>query len=279
MDYEGEGFGQFSSTQGRLRFESDGKVDEKDYSSANFINSAGTVGYSETTVDGKPDHIFISKTAAGIVLTIPGEQTGPAPFPVEGYKALASVMSGSPAKAFYEAHLQALAGETPLSDRAWLEKEVPLLPQRALDVTMKIFAIVCEQMEKMMSGMGNAMGQMIEGMGKAMGQAMEGVGQAMGEMVQGAGAEEAIPEKPKAAEAPRKRTQPAPKEKPAMAKAAPVRKAKAAKAKPAAARKPKKARARKARKAPVRKPKKAPARKKKAPVKRPKRKGGAKKRK
>jgi hypothetical protein len=264
MDFEAERFGQFSRTQGKLRVGSGDEVQEKDYISANFINGAGTIGYAEVVVDGRPDHIFISNTAAGVVLTIPGEQTGPAPFKVEGYKALTSVMSGSPAKVFYDAHSQALAGETPLADRAWLEREVPLLAQRAVDVTMKIFAQVCEQMDKMMSGLGNAMGEMIEGMGKAMGEAMQGVGKAMGDAIGGPADEAPSPEKaklvpaemalkPKAA--PRKTAAP-------TKKAKPVRKASASK-----------------KKAPAPKAKKAPARKAKAPAKKPKRKAGSKKRK
>ncbi len=289
MDFEAEGFKEFSRTQGKIRVELDGDVQEKDYSSVNFINTAGAIGYSEVTVDGRPDHIFVSRTAGGIVLTMPGEQSGPVPFPVEGYKALTSIKAESPITDCFEAHIQALAGEAPVADRAWLEREVPLLPQRALDVTMKIFAFACEQMEKMMSGMGNAMGQMMEGIGTAMGEAMDGLGKAMGEIVPGAGAEEALPEKVENAIAPKKKTPPAPKEKPIKITAAPVQKAKPAKAKPAPVSKPKKAPAKKAKKAPakkapVRKAKKAPARKvrapvrkaKKAPAKKPKRKGGKK---
>jgi hypothetical protein len=207
MGFEQERFRQFSGTQGRLRFESDGNVQEKDYASANFMNEAGTIGYAEVEVDGKPDRMFVSRTAAGIVLTMPGEQSGPAPFPVEGYKALASVMSGSPAKAFYEAHLQALGGEAPLPDRAWLEHEVPMLAQRALDVTLKIFA---------------------------MGEAMEGVGKAMGAAAGGAAGEAAsLPEKAKLAppemartpKAPSKKARPAGKAVAPNKKAMPVRKA------------------------------------------------------
>jgi len=272
MDFGGEGFKEFSRTQGKLRFETEDEVQEKDFSSANFINAAGTIGYAEVTVDGKPDHIFISRTGAGIVLTMPGEQAGPVPFPIEGYKALTTVVACSPAKAFYESHLLALTGEPPLSDRAWLEHEVPLLGQRALDVTMKIFALACEQMDKMMSGLGSAMGDMIEGMGKAMGNAMEGVGKAMGEALGGAAGESgqsaekaalAPPEMVPTPKAPKKKARPARKVAAPKKKARPLRKAAAPKRKVK----------------PVRKSKKAPARKAKAPVKKPKPKGGARKRK
>ena len=78
MDFDGEGFKEFSKTKGKIRFEAAGHVEEKDYSSANFVNSAGTIGYSVVEVDGKPDHIIVSRTAVGIVLTMPGDQTGPA---------------------------------------------------------------------------------------------------------------------------------------------------------------------------------------------------------
>ena len=285
MGFDGELFAEVSRTQGKLRFESEGTVQEKDYSSVNFINAAGTIGYSEVTVDGKPDHIFISRTGAGIVLTMPGEQAGPAPFPIEGYKALTTVVACSPAKAFYESHILALGGEPPISDRVWLEHEVPLLGQRALDVTMKIFAQVCEQMDRMMSGLGNAMGDMIEGMGKAMGDAMEDVGKAMGEALGGAAGEGAQSAE-KAALAPPEMVPahkaPAKKARPARKVAAPRKKAKPAKEVVAPKKKvgpAKKAAAPKRKVKPARKAKKAPARKAKAPVKKPKPKGGARKRK
>lgn len=277
MDFDGEGFKEFSRTQGKLHVESDGEVQEKDYSAVNYINAAGTIGYSEVTVDGKPDSIFVSKTVDGIVLTMPGEQGGPAPFPVEGYLTLTIVASGSGPKAFYEAHVQAIGEEPLLSDRAWLEHEVPTLGQRALDVMMKIFAQVVKQMDAMMSGLGNAMGEMMEGMGKAMGEAMEGVGKAMGEAL-GGGAEENAPMKaalapPEMAVKPRA---PAKKAKPAL-KAAPKKKAK-----PKAAPKKKPARAAPKKKAkPKAAPKKRtkPARKAKAPARKPKKTAKAKKRK
>jgi hypothetical protein len=178
MDFEKERFEEFSRTKGKIRYEAEGEADEKEYASVNHINSSATTGYSEVEVDGKLDHIFVSRTAKGIVLTMPGNQTGAAPFPVEGYSAVSTVKEASPVKEFYDAHVRALAGDLPVADRAWLEKEVPMLPQRALDVTMKIFARVCDQMEKLMSGMGNAMGEMMEGMGKAMGQALIGAAEA-----------------------------------------------------------------------------------------------------
>jgi hypothetical protein len=211
MDIEQERFREFSRTKGKMSYESEGNVDEKEYASVNHLNSSATIGHSVVEVDGKPDHIFVSRTAKGIVLTMPGDQTGAAPFPVEGYGAVSTVKAGSPVKDYYDAHVRALAGDKPIADSAWLEKEVPMLPQRALDVTMKIFSIVCEQMEKMMSGMGNAMGEMMEGMGKAMGQALEGMGEAMGDAVKGAA--EAAPKAPKKRARPARKAGPAPKRK------------------------------------------------------------------
>lgn len=191
MDFEQERFKEFSRTKGKVRLEAEGNVDEKDYSSANHLNSSATIGYSAVEVDGKIDHIFVSRTERGIVLTMPGDQTGAAPFPIEGYCAVWTVKAASPVNVFYDTHVHAMAGDPPLADSVWLKKEVPLLPQRALDITMKIFSIVCDQMEKMMSGMGNAMGEMMEGMGKAMGQALEGMGEAMGGAIKDASEEAA----------------------------------------------------------------------------------------
>lgn len=264
MDFETEGFAEISRTQGKLRVEMEGKVEEKEYTAVNYVNRAGTIAYSEVTVDGKPDCVFVSRTVDGIVLTMPGEQTGPAPFPVEGYRTLTSVASGSGTKAFYDEHIQALGEEHPLADRPWLEKEVPGMGQRALDVTMKIFAQAVSQMDEMMSGLGSAMGQVMEGMGKAMGEAMEGMGKAMGDALGGA-LEEKPPEK--AALAP---PEIAPsKKKPAAKKAAVKAPAKKKPAPKAPAKKP----ARKAvvKKKPARKaaPKKKPARKAKAPARKP----------
>ena len=215
MGFDEERFGQFSRTQGRLSYEAAGKVDEIEYRSANSLNMAGTIGFSAVEVDGKVDHIFLSRTGKGTVLTMPGEETGPAPFPMEGYLAVSTVAAGSPIGAFYEAHLWALAKEAPLADRAWLEHEVPVLPQRALEVTMKMFQIVCDSMDGMMEGMGKAVGEAMEGVGKAVGEAMEGAGKAMGEMVRGAQSDGALPEKAEADDAPRKKSRPARKVKPA----------------------------------------------------------------
>ena len=185
MDIEQEQFRELSKTSGKVRFEAEGTAEEKEYSSDNFINSAGTMGYALVVVEGKPDFILVSRSERGIVLTMPGDQTGPSPLPIEGYAAISTVRSGSPLSEFYDAHIRALAGDKPLADRPWLEREVPVLPQRALDVAMKIFSVVCEQMDKLMAGMGSAMGEMMEGMGKAMGEALKGVGEAMGGALEG----------------------------------------------------------------------------------------------
>jgi hypothetical protein len=219
MDIEQERFREFSRTKGKMRFEAEGNVQEKDFASVNHINASGTIGYAEVEVEGKPDMIFISKTPSGIVLTMPGEQTGPAPFPVEGYSHLSTVMSGSTIKEVYDAHVQVMAGDILVADSAWLEKEVPLLPQRALDVTMKIFAIVCDQMDKLMSGMGNAMGEMMEGMGKAMGQALEGAAEAAPK------AAEELARPFRKASAPKKRARPTGKAGGPRKKVAPVKRA------------------------------------------------------
>ncbi len=239
MDFDGERFTRVSRTQGKLRMGIEGSVEEKDYTAANFVNEAGTIGYSEVTVDGKPDCIFVSRTVDGIVLTMPGEQAGPAPFPVEGYLTLTTVVSGSGAKAFYDTHVRAVGEEPLLADRAWLEREVPTLGQRALEATMKIFAQALEQMDKMMSGLGNAMGEMMEGMGKAMGEAMEGMGKAMGDALGGtAGEAVPLPEKARVAppemataKAPAKKTMPA--SKAALKKKVKLKAAHKKKAKPA----------------------------------------------
>jgi hypothetical protein len=252
MNFMEERFKEFSRTKGRMRYEAEGNVDEKDFASANHLNSSATIGYSAVEVGGKLDHIFVSRTAKGIVLTMPGNQTGAAPFPIEGYSAVSTVKEASPVNEFYDAHVRALAGDCPVADSAWLEKEVPMLPQRALDVTMKIFAIVCDQMDRLMSGMGNVMGEMMEGMGKAMGQALEGMGEAMGDAVKGA-ADDAAPHLEKG-------------------ETASSRKARTARPKKARMPKATKKRARPARKARPSTPHKV-----EPPAKKPKRKGGPKK--
>ena len=214
MDIEDERFREFSRTKGKMRFEAEGNVEEKDYASVNHINAAATIGYAEVEVEGKVDMILLSRTPNGIVLTMPGDQTGPAPFPVEGYAHISTVMSGSTVQECYDAHVLVMAGEILVADGAWLEKEVPLLPQRALDVTMKIFAVVCEQMDKLMSGMGSAMGEMMEGMGKAMGQALIGAAEAA------PNAFEELARPARKARSPKKRARPARKASSALARKA-----------------------------------------------------------
>lgn len=181
MGIDEEGFSEVSRSEGRLKLVFEGKAEEKDFRSRNFLNRAGTIGYAVVEVDGRPDHIFISDTAQGMVITMPGEQTGPSPLPVEGYAAISTVKAESPVGEYYAAHREALAGKEPLANAEWFREGLPGLPQRALDVSMRMFSLICEHMDQMMSGLGSAVGEVVEGMGKAMGEAMEGFGQSLAE--------------------------------------------------------------------------------------------------
>jgi len=183
MGIEEEGFSEIPSSEGRLRVEFEGKAEEKDFRSRNFVNRAGTIGYSVVVVDGKPDHIFLSNTAQGMVITMPGEQTGPSPLPVEGYAAISTVKAESPIVEYYSTHREALAGKDAISDGEWFRERLPGLPQTALDVSMKMFSLICAQMDDMMSGLGTAMEGVAEGVGKAMGEAMDGLGRSLAEAV------------------------------------------------------------------------------------------------
>jgi hypothetical protein len=178
-----EGFSEVSRSEGKLKLEFEGKAEEKDFRSRNFLNRAGTIGYAVVEVDGRPDHIFISNTAQGMVITMPGEQTGPSPLPIEGYAAISTVKAESPVGDYYAAHREALAGKDPLANDEWFREGLPGLPQRALDVSMKMFTLICEQMDQMMSSLGSAVGDVVEGLGKAMGESMEGFGQSLSEAV------------------------------------------------------------------------------------------------
>lgn len=184
-----ERFREVACPQGSLNLDVKEEHQKKEYRTRNFVNDAGTLGYAAVEVDGNVDYIFISKTDRGVVLTMPGEQTAPIPFTLEGYAAITTVAAGSPVSTAYDAHNRALAGEALRVEPGWLESELPGLPQRALDVTMKIFEIVCESMERMMEGMGEAMGEamdrLTEVMGEAMGRAMEGASEASGSALAG----------------------------------------------------------------------------------------------
>ena len=72
-------------------------------------------------------------------MTVSGMEPGPVPVPVEGFRTIWMVDEGSPVEVFYQAHMDALGGTTPLFDPEWLKEQLMMLPQRAVDAMVKVF--------------------------------------------------------------------------------------------------------------------------------------------
>lgn len=158
MGFKDEGFKEFTRTSGTLKAQFEGEDQQVDYKAVNFINSAGTIGYAEVDANNIVGFIFLSRTRSGDILTFPGEGTGPLPFQIDGYKALTTIAQDSPVEVFYEEHKKASMGAEIMSDEAILKEEVLRLPQRTVELAMKVF-------ETMVASMDVAMDQFAETMG------------------------------------------------------------------------------------------------------------------
>jgi hypothetical protein len=157
-----EGFSEIGGSEGKLRADVDGQIQEATYKARNFINRGGTIGYAEVDANQITGYLFISKTGSGDVITIPGQGTGPIPFKIEGLHAIVTVDEGSPVEAFYDGHTQALKTASPIADEAWLRQELISLPQRAVDVAIKIFSVVVDSMDEAMDNLAETMGGTVE---------------------------------------------------------------------------------------------------------------------
>jgi hypothetical protein len=178
-------FQELSLTSGILRMDLMGEEKRIPYTSRNHLDPAGTIGWAEVEVDGKINHMFLSRTAAGVVLTMVGQEAGPLDFPIAGYHKIVCATDDADFDTVLALHRQALAGEAVLTDPDWLRAEIPGTAQRAADVMAVILPRLMGMMDDLFEDMGKAMGQMMEGVGQAMGKVMEGVGQAMGEVAKG----------------------------------------------------------------------------------------------
>jgi hypothetical protein len=158
VSYEQEGFMEFSRTGGKIKARVEGEEQEAEYKAKNFINGAGTIGYAEIEANEIAGFIFLSRTSQGDVVTIPGPEPGPVPFKIGGFVSIRTAKEGGEVEEFYESHMEALKGMSPIADPGWLREEVPRLPQRAVNVVVKIF-------EMMVEGMEGAMDQIAETLG------------------------------------------------------------------------------------------------------------------
>jgi hypothetical protein len=126
---------------------------------------------------GKGGYIFLSKTASGEIMTIPGNQEGLVEMEIEGVHKLMSVPENAPFERFYEMHIEALGDEDPIPDEAWLREEVPKLPDRTMKIVMKILESVFAAfggIEGLAEDMGEAMAKMMEAMMGGLAQGMDG---------------------------------------------------------------------------------------------------------
>jgi hypothetical protein len=172
MSIEEAGFREFSRTQGTLKMEMMGRVEEMPYKSRNFLNAEVTIGCAEVDANGKASCMFISKTGKGVVMTMEGESTGPLPVEVEGYHSIMCVGQESSFEDSLKVHRDAIEGKGPVADEAWLRKSVPEIPRRAFEAAKKMV----EGAAGLMEGMMQEMGQAVEGAAKGIAEAMGGAG-------------------------------------------------------------------------------------------------------
>jgi hypothetical protein len=161
-DFKSAGFTEFKRVEDTLKVSMMGMEQEMPFKAVCFINGARTVGYAELDAQTGHDFIFLSKTDKGDVMTVPGDQPGQFPFPVEGYHSVMSVVKGSPVETYYDEHMKSVADAALVTDEQYLRTEVPNLPQRSIEVAMKI-------MEAMMQALGGE-----DGIIKQLGEAMAG---------------------------------------------------------------------------------------------------------
>lgn len=185
QEFDAADFKEMGPTEGMFKLEVMGQVEEIRYKAKNFINRTGTVGYAAVTVDEKMDFMFLSRTEGGIILTIPGDTPGPLPFPIEGYRAITITDTNDPIEKVFSSHVEAMGGDDPIPDEAWLRSEVPQIPHRVSAVMSKLFETALKAMGDMMEGMGQALGE-------AMGQVVGGFQEAFDEKVEEKDEEEKV---------------------------------------------------------------------------------------
>jgi len=174
---KGEGFEEFIKTEGMLNIEVMGMKQEVPYKAHCYMNSKRTMGYAEMIAAGKGGYIFLSKTASGEIVTIPGNQEGIVEMEIEGIYKLMSVPENAPFERFYEKHIEALGEEDPIPDEAWLREEVPKLPDRTMAIVMKLLESVFAAfggVDGLAEDMGEAMAKMMETMMSTMAQGLQG---------------------------------------------------------------------------------------------------------
>jgi len=173
--YSGEQFKEISTKEGCLTVELFGDKQEIPFKSVCFANSDGTIGYAQMFIKGQDKLMFISKTPTCTVYTMPADRDDELPFGAQGVRVWGVI--GGEVDKYYEQHLRALKGETPVPDAGWLKDELEKAPQTVMDIAMKMLGQILDAMggpDGMMEQMADAftapdgpMAQMAEGMGKA----------------------------------------------------------------------------------------------------------------
>lgn len=142
-------FIELMPTDGKIHIEIKGKVFDTGYRAKNYVNKARTIGYCAMDVDGKVDHLFISRTPGGIVLTMPAQSAGTIELPIEGYKTVMGTDTSDTVEQVFSRHMAALGSEQPLADNSWLQNEVPELPKRVSAVMTTIFKAALSMVDEL----------------------------------------------------------------------------------------------------------------------------------
>lgn len=165
QEFDPADFDELPATKGVLKLEARGETEEIEYTARNFVNKERTVGYSASTGDGLTDCMFLSNTKDGMLLTMPGEERGAVPLKLDGYKTIYIIETEATPELSYKAHLEAIKDVELLSDEAWMKKEVPDIPHKAVKAMSNIFEAAADLMEGLVTDLGEAIDGVMEQIG------------------------------------------------------------------------------------------------------------------
>ena len=131
-----EGFMEASRKKGHLRATLGSDKLDSDYDAVNCVTPQGNMGYTTASVGDRPVTFFCSITARGIVTTFPDPGLGVgSEITVRGTK-MHFVPGEATLKELLTEHKKALIGENVIMNRARLEQELDILPQKVVDLML-----------------------------------------------------------------------------------------------------------------------------------------------
>ncbi len=167
-----EHFAEISKKEGECELVVMGQKEKFPYKATNFINDAGTIAYSIIETTGKEgtkrtSYAFLSKLANEDAFTLSSSSNGKIPY--KGMR-VSMVSEECSLEEIYDEHVKNIGSDSPIADRAYLEKEVEGIPQKGVDIA----ATAINSIMQAFQGLGDMMSKMMgapDGAGKEEGTA------------------------------------------------------------------------------------------------------------